>query len=245
MSSKPSRTTEKSTRPAMRLGLHVEKHLLAYAAAASAGLSSAAPADAQIIYTPSNTPMAIASLNHGPALTTLDLDNDGTPDFSFNMFSSRKRSSSGSTYAFKFYLKVVPDQTGNQAVKGREPATAAALPPGIKIGPQAKFAPGGLYMAFNSTGAFVRTYGSWPTVEYAYVGLKILIDGQIHYGWARVKFPYPGGTGFPSIAGYAYESTPNQPIIAGQTKENVSASAPATLGMLAGGARAVDLWRKQ
>jgi hypothetical protein len=250
MSSQHGRSTARpKTRPTVQIGRHLEKHLLAYAAAASAGLLSTLPAEAQIVYTPSNTPMAIAHQNQGPALTQLDLNNDGIPDFTFRMLSARQFSTSGTTIAFKFYLQVAPGQAGNQAVSGQQPSTASAVPAGVAIGPQEKFAPGGLYLAINSFGRLgSRSSGTWRSVEFAYVGLKFLINGQVHYGWARVKFPYPGATGYPSIYGYAYESTPNQPIVTGQTsgtaRENASANVPASLGLLAAGAPAVNLWRR-
>jgi len=236
------------TRPRQRLGRNLEKDLLAYAAAASAGLlSTALPADAQVVFTPSNTPMAIAQVNKGPAFTPLDLNNDGIPDFSFAMLSDRGTRTS--TYRFKFYLKVVPGQPGNEAVQGAQAPTASAVPAGVTIGSKEKFARGGLYMAINSYNHGTRNSGTWQSVEFAYVGLKFLINGQTHYGWARVKFPYPGGTAYPSIYGYAYESTPNQPIMAGQTRgssnETTRASAPATLGVLAAGASGLDIWRTQ
>jgi hypothetical protein len=256
MSSKQARTpVRNNSRSTVRLGRHLEKHLLAYAAAASAGLlSTALPAEAEIIYTPSNTPMAIAHQNQGLALTPLDLNNDGTPDFTFAMLSTAKFSSGGTTIGFKFFLKVVPGKTGNEAVQGQQAPTASAVPAGATIGPQQKFGAGDLYLGIKSFNGFSRNSGTWQNVEFAYVGLKFLINGQVHYGWARIKFPYPGGSGypggmsFPSIYGYAYESTPNQPIVAGQTSgtapQTANASTPASLGMLAAGASAVNGWRK-
>lgn len=58
------------SRSTARLGGLLEKNLVAYAAAASAGLLGASlPAQAEIICTPSNTPMAVAGLNEDPVLT--------------------------------------------------------------------------------------------------------------------------------------------------------------------------------
>lgn len=246
MSSPETRRLSKTTsRVTARLGRHLEKNLLAYTTAASAGLLLALPAEAEIIYTPSNTPMAIASRNQGPALTQLDLNNDGKPDFTFGMSYTSLYNSS--TVRFKFFLKVVPHQKGNEAVQGQEAPTAAAVAAGEIIGPQQKFASGGLYMAIKQFGGRgSRSSGTWRKVEVAYLGLKIVINGQVHYGWARIKFPYPGSYGYPSIYGYAYESTPNQPIVAGQTSgtaKETAAGAPGNLGMLAAGASGVDLWR--
>jgi hypothetical protein len=254
MSSKLERRTETTTsRSTVCLARHLEKHLVAYAAAASAGLLSAQSAQAEVIFTPSNTPMAIAQLNQGPTLTPLDLTGAGAPQFGFAMSSTKNFTYSGTTAGFKFFLKVVPAQ-GDAVVQGAQAPTASAVPAGVKIGPQQKFGNGDLYLAINSfNNGQSRNSGTWRNVEFAYVGLKFLINGQVHYGWARVKFPFPGGSDYPqgdyypSIYGYAYESAPNTPIVAGQTSgtapQAANTTAPANLGMLAAGAPAVKSWR--
>ncbi len=251
MSKKFGSLVESKARPTVRLGHHLEKHLAPYAAAATgAVLLSAAPsADAEIIYTPSNTPFALNHQNQGPTFTTLDLNNDGVPDFTFAMSSTAHFSSIGYTTIFKLYMKVVPDQTGNEVVQGSLAPTASAVPAGVTIGPKEKFVPGGymVHQAYSRSGGTAQNSGTWQKVEFAYVGLKFLINGQVHYGWARVKFPYPYGYQYPSIYGYAYESTPNTAIVTGQTSgtaaSNTTAEVPASLGILAAGAPVVNLWR--
>jgi hypothetical protein len=253
MSSQQIRSLSKaSSRPTARLARHLEKNLLAYATAASAGLVSLSlTAEAEIIYTPCNTPMTRPIFGERPALTPLDLNNDGTADFSFAMFSTG-RGTFGSTTYLKFFLAITPRRADNAVVQGQQVGTAAAVATDKKIGSAQEFGTGDLYMAFFSFNhSITRNSGTWPTVEFAYVGLKFLIDGQVHYGWARVKFPYPGDWEYPSIYGYAYESTPNQPILTGQTsgdgddaaEESADESMPASLGALAGGAPTLRLWR--
>jgi hypothetical protein len=249
MSSLQRRSVGKTKpRPTERLGRHLEKNLLAYAAAASGGLLAATlPAEAQIVYTPSNTPWAIAQENKGLAITPLDINNDGIPDFAFAMLSTLGVASSGTTTRFKFYLRIAPGQNGNEAVQGVQAPLVSAVPAGVTIGPKEKFSPGARYLALTSFNGSNRTSGTWQDVEFAYVGLKFLINGQVHYGWARIKFPYPGGTHFPSIYGYAYEATPNHPIVTGQISgtapASTTANVPAGLGVLAAGVSGVKLWR--
>ncbi len=269
LSSQAPATEKIKSRSAIRLGRDLEKNLFAYATVAGAGLATfAMPAEAEIIYTPSNTPMVINGANHGLGLTQLDLNNDGTPDFAFGLSSTIRFTSIGYTSRFKFLLRLAPDQAGNQVVQGQQAGTAAAVAAGRKIGPQQNFGANGylVHQVYNiSSKSKDLSSGSWRTVEFAYVGLKIMIDGQVHYGWARIKFPYPYGYDYPSIYGYAYESIPNQPIIAGQTSGTYEASAaqqspavesteqktaaaagtPATLGMLAAGKQGLNLWRSQ
>ena len=164
MSSKQGRSVAKSwNRSAARLGRHLEKNLIAYAAAASAGLlSTALPAEGEIIYTPSNTPMTIAQRNNGVTFTPLDLNNDGVPDFTFAISSTAHFSSYGYTTRARFYLKVIPGQVGNEAVQGKQAPTASAVPAGVKIGPQEKFASGNLYLV-NRTFNFSKSKTSQPT----------------------------------------------------------------------------------
>ncbi|HVI10086.1 MAG TPA: hypothetical protein VND65_17490, partial [Candidatus Binatia bacterium] len=186
----------------------------------------------------------------GPVTTTLDINNDGMADFTFTMSSTAHFSSIGYTTRARFLFKAAGAQAGNSAVKGHQGETAAAIAKGQTIGPQDQFA-SGAYLSFNkfriSTGQG-QQFGSWQSVEYAFVGLKFMLNGQVHYGWARIKFPTPYAISFPSIYGYAYESQPNTPIVAGQTsgtysEANADSPSPATLGMLAGGARVMNQWR--
>jgi len=247
MSSRQGRSVAKSWhRSTAQLGRHLEKHLAAYAAAATGVviLSAAPPADAQIVYTPSNTPFTRNHQNRGVVFTTLDLNNDGVGDFTFAVSSTAHFSSIGYTTRFKLYMKVVPDQPGNEVVQGSLAPTASAVPAGVTIGPKEKFVSGGymVHQVYSRQGHIQQSSGSWQKVEFAYIGLKFLIDGQVHYGWARVKFPYPEGYEYPSLYGYAYESTPNAPIVAGQTSGTAPSSntgdVPGSLGVLAAGASA-------
>jgi hypothetical protein len=253
-----------STRSKVGLQRNLEKSLLAYAAAASGGLIALShAAEAEIIYTPSNIP--VPQSFGQVAIAQLDLNNDGVADFAFSNFSY-------STHGFgAHFLRITPDQTTNEiagiTIKGQSRVTAAALQKGVTVGPSASFqsSPHGLYMGAVFTGTSGQDFGSWLVVETAYVGLKLVVNGEVHYGWARVKLVAPGAYLSGSIYGYAYESVANQPIVTGQTSGTAGSiqpesqtSRPATtsqdrevdpkvnvqsLGMLAAGAPATALWR--
>jgi hypothetical protein len=64
----------------------------------------------------------------------------------------------------------------------------------------------------------------------ANLGLRFTIVGETHYGWARLSTV----SGI-FLNGYAYETIPNKPIIAGKTHGKDEA----TLGRLAQGASGV------
>jgi hypothetical protein len=57
--------------------------------------------------------------------------------------------------------------------------------------------------------------GIWSNVSEKYVALKIQVSGNIYYGWARLDVGFLGNP--ITIKDYAYNSIPNQPILAGQT----------------------------
>jgi hypothetical protein len=237
-------------RVATRLASGLEKNLLAYAAAGAGLMAIAQPAAAEVIYTPSNIPITQGFA--GGSTTSLDLNNDGTADFAFSNFSYFTHGLG------EAYLKILPDQTGNEIagiqIKGQRHITAAALPAGVEVGPSANFqsSPQGLFMAGIFNGSQNNSFsGSWLKVETAYVGLKFMVDGETHYGWARVKLVGPGAYSSASIYGYAYESIPNQAIVTGQSRgtaanQQISKLVPPpvsasndrdkSLGMLAAGA---------
>ena len=88
-----------------------------------------------------------------------------------------------------------------------------------------------------------------------YLGLKFVIKGQIHYGWARLHVHWHPPQISATLTGYAYEAIPNKAIIAGATKGpddaepaaslNPPTPVPATLGALAMGAPGLSIWRRE
>ena len=110
--------------------------------------------------------------------------------------------------------------------------------------------------------------GKGNGVRNRYLGLKFVVDGEVHYGWARLSVTLghdrQHGDVVGTLTGYAYETVPDKPIIAGRiTGPDVitmqaetgeitppaplvaPACAPVTLGVLAKGALALDLWRRE
>lgn len=56
---------------------------------------------------------------------------------------------------------------------------------------------------------------SWKNKVDMYLGLKFIINGQTHYGWASLEVISPTKW---KIKDYAYNATPDKPILAGQKK---------------------------
>ena len=105
---------------------------------------------------------------------------------------------------------------------------------------------------------FFYCRGPWKNKVSRYLGLRFMINGEAHYGWARVTATCFKGFCYGYLHGYAYETIPNQPLRAGYkkrplTKEGVPdpagfsepAPAPATLGHLAKGVNLLDLRRRR
>jgi hypothetical protein len=151
---------------------------------------------------------------------------------------------------------------GNSTWRGD--AAAAALPAGFRIGPKRTFRPGARLMATQGSGSGTSYYGGpWKNVLHRYLGLKFIIKGKVHYGWARLNVHWHAPHISATLTGYAYETIPNYPIITGKTtgtddveKYDPGSGAfltnpipdtpqPASLGMLALGAQGLPVWRRK
>jgi len=223
----------KATKTPSRLSDSLQHQLNMYALAASAAgvgmLALAAPAEAKIVYTPAHIRI---KLNHG--IINLDLNHDGINDFQFSARYGR------STYGgLGEKLWVGPAQQSNQVwgfvSTNWNSLCADPLPRGQRVGSKGKFYPG-VQIMFSLVGH--ASGGGWSKCAWsdtkAYLGLKFIIKDKTHYGWARVKTARLFGGFTPLITGYAYETVPNRPIIAGRIKGADDGDAmPATLGGLA------------
>lgn len=221
-----------------------DHRLSMYALAASAAgvgmLALGQPAEGKIIYTKANKYI-------GPNTTLhLDLNHDGIADFDLK-----------DTFSTWFYglssagrLSVLPDRQKN-AIWGHVVrfAYASALYAGVRVGPKGHFLPGagGMAAETNNGGRdrpdFSYGNGPWANVTNRYLGLKFVIKGKIHFGWARLNVTlgtYNAQlTG--TLTGYAYETVANRPIFTGKehgTEEgdpSPMANTSGTLGRLARG----------
>lgn len=228
-----------------------EKMVAAYATAASAavgvGLLGAVPsAEAKVVYTQTNVTITTTSSY------ALDLNHDGVPDFDINFCACLPHA---------VRLQIGLDVSGNLVREQKAfPEQAAALLRGVTIGPKEAFTSftsgyGGVFMAdAGGYGSSSYSNGPWLNVKGRYLGLKFLINGQVHYGWARLNTTHQLGSVV--LTGYAYETVANKPLNAGQTSgaAQIVAVDPALLadpfptgpglGLLACGADALDVWRK-
>jgi hypothetical protein len=205
------------------------KRLLAYAAMAGAGVAaSASNADAEVVYTPIHKNLD----EH----YQLDLNNDGIADFHFH-------SSSLSGFG---HLEVFPSVTGNKIVAVHQlcyfsSMAAGALASGAEIGPDTPQ----LAQANCMAGEFETSVnGPWLGAKDRYLGFSFLISGKKHYGWARLSMQVFGCYGcIGKISGYAYETIPGKPIVAGDEGNSTRViDDTESLGALALGAPAINAW---
>jgi hypothetical protein len=229
----------------------VNLYCLAAGAAGVGALALAQPCEAEIVFTPANQ-MIVNGQTYG-----LDLNHDGIVDFELIVSGDHANTST------LFDDMLVNPAAGN-AVQGGiiyGQLFAGALLAGNKIPGGAFYKGNGLFMAsvFEDPGGSSGR-GHWINVTNHYLGLKFQINGQTHYGWARLSVKATLGPQIninAALTGYAYETVPNQSIRAGQTSgladrgttgaESASASGPAlqSLSALALGAPGLSIWRRE
>lgn len=237
----------------------LDQKLLTYAAAASAAgvgmMALAQPSQAEIVYTAANQTIATNST------FALDLNGDGITDFVLSntsrfytgRFDHRKGGSfpTGGGSQRLHRLDVFP-QPANRVIV--DPAYYASdLRAGRKVGPLDKWDPTRAWMEICTSGSrSLFDSGPWRDVKARYLGFSFSIDGQVHFGWARLNVARLNNNscGITAVlTGYAYETIAGKPIEAGETSGTPKAGSEsrplATLGMLAQGSVALAAWRRE
>lgn len=231
--------SSRSKKPVKLMG-KLEKLVAAYATAATAaGIGTLAfghVAYAEIIYTPANERAFRLSV---------DLNGDGIADFYFPGDCSSGGSTSGRWYGC--YLSVSP--ATHDAI-WQTPVGVTPLPSDILVGSPGKFGARAPIIS-NYRSSFrgqhrSGTNGPWKNLSGYYLGVQFVdTEGQTHYGWARLSVTTPVDT---ILTGYAYETTPNMPILMGKEfgggpqaglpkTDDASGKNSGTLGQLARGSR--------
>jgi hypothetical protein len=185
---------------------NLEKRLAMYATAgiAAAGLFAAPMADAEVVYTPAHVVM-----KEGVTFA-LDVNHDGITDF---LLSNARASSFAQNFdIFPQPQNAVLAQGVCFITAGIPPVAApAALPTGTEIGHGRQFESRAPCMRWDTSS---DTQGHWQDVTNRYLGLGFVIEGKIHYGWARLSTK--GNRSFIAVlTGYAYETEPGKAIVTG------------------------------
>lgn len=258
MSTQPTDSARNA--PSNHLPRQLSLYSLAAAAAGVGILALATPAASEVVVT--RKTIRIPLSNWGKEGVGISFTNNGVDDLKLVL-------SSYTGFGNPFYLlKAVDAAEGKGIVVGSSfPRYGLALPQGARIGPLNNFqsaACGGslsCYSAVNlarvlSGTSSTAVLGPWAGNHHtAYLGVRFLIDGKKHYGWVRLTVTLAIGLS-PSatVTAYAYEAEPNRPILAGagekptariQVPANTQRHAGPSLGMLALGADALPLWRRE
>ncbi len=164
-------------------------------------LAVARPAEAQVVYTPTNITITEGKYK-------LDLNNDGVTDFTIAVSIGANKEPPCQN--FHYTVQETPS-SDNGAESSPYPAE---LVTGDQIGPSQTFYAGrGILLSLHRS---CKTHwkGNWVFGQPGYLGLSFQLEGNTYYGWAQLNITSNGTT----LTGYAYESTPGMPINAGQTE---------------------------
>ena len=213
---------------------------------------------AEIEYTPANQVIGRGSTYN------LDVNGDGSVDFTI---AERP----GATQFRTSQALWAKGATGNAVECSTTFCASTAYPVALRPGSQIGNVRGQGWMGRNAPMAFEELtklgtllyFCPWVNVSNRYLGLKFKINGEYHYGWARLTVKFHGGppmdrTWEAYLTGYAYETVVGKPIIAGHTKGSDEGDDPdaslrrtpgavqfATLGGLALGSDGIALWRHE
>jgi hypothetical protein len=258
--SRPARTSAK-------LSDSVHHQLNMYALAASAAgvslLALASPAEGRIIYTHIHKVIKVHE-HYG-----LDLNHDGITDFTIQLTSKFMTG----WYHFFTLQALSPRNNAVAGVKNTKTfgwSSAFAFYRGDLVGRPKQPFYGTLMAVLGTDGLRTASGGTgrWRNAKNRYLGLKFHIHGKTHYGWARLtvidtQYTITSAT----LTGFAYETIPNKPIIAGKTTGKMNdmeafspddfgpaasltnptpdTPQPASLGLLAMGSPALSIWRRE
>ena len=150
----------------------------------------------------------------------VDINNDGTPDFTI----SQNHSESTSTYSSYSNLfdsvRIDGSQSQNKILKSSSSSYAQLMNTGDVVGLSTTYSSYNTqefinnvqlgYYAYSYGSSY--TYGSWEGEE-GYLGVKFDINGNNHYGWIRLEvFSYYSGF---TVRDFAYETIPDYEIETG------------------------------
>lgn len=165
-------------------------------------LLSSGTAGATIIY----TDVIPDSVGFGNSTITWDMDNDGTKDFRVTLAQSGNIGFVICQAGFGTSNFVLADGANKALCLNAGAvisATSTVWHSMVSTNQQMTLVSSGL------------ATGTWAGATDKYLGLKFISGSNTYYGWAR--FSVSGTAVNATLKDYAYENTPNQQILAGQT----------------------------
>jgi hypothetical protein len=190
-----------------KLSAALARRLAAYSAVAGVTLAVAPDAAGQIAYH-DYVPDVVSGAQDPP----LDFDDDGVVDFSVReiVTTSGCERGRGLSYAVSFF--VPGGGNAQNGLLGYDDGWLSRLEAGDVVGPAAPSQ--GFYhtgVALRFTYCSSRTFGAFANRQ-GFAGFRFVAgDGELHYGWMRLRGEGIGVTVFT----YGYELTPETPIRSG------------------------------
>jgi hypothetical protein len=200
----------------------LSRRLYAFIITIAIGVMFSATASAQFVYTDVNPDVAVTCTASTPnnscsAIDSIDINNDGVFDLKIRVGGSssggihHSGTQSGIVEATPLHgSSIISNTSGyphhlyrNDSIKSTNHWTTAAN----RILES-------LSHASKQIGNTVS--GNWTHPIDGYLGIKIVSEGQINYGWIRLNVTINLPTASCMYKEYAYNSIPNQPILAGQ-----------------------------
>ncbi len=183
----------------------LRKKIKGYSTLAGSLLAISQIAEGQIVY----TDVTDTTVTGNGASYDLDLNNDGSTDFSFNINTDGAGG-----------VKMFANALNDNAIAGK-PGSFGFIYPYVldandMIGPDLEWY-GGLSQTMASTGYYDNPYGNWFGETDKYMGLRLDMGGDNHYGWARLDVSDDGKT--LTVKDYAYEAAAEMEIAAGASGE--------------------------
>lgn len=199
----------------MIMKIQLQKKLYGFIATA---MMFSVSANAQIIYTDVNPDTSIICTGYPCSKSyNLDLNNDGTVDFTLSTNYSRCAHFQGMINRRSVNIT---SQSGNLAA-------ANMLSANSTIGSNLSFSTNTIPLRSIVSGSpapgcpgTVGSSGSWTETTDHYLGLQFSVGTNTYYGWVRLIVVVASNLATPvscTVKDYAYNSIPNQPILAGQT----------------------------
>jgi hypothetical protein len=203
----------------------LERRLAGYALAAGAAIAVGQTAEAAVQYEPLDPDLTFIR-GDGDQEYALDVDGDLVADFTFSFAdSSTSYTSSGKPYFFRFHPVNVQvgawsfsGSTGSNRCLGALTGNgwAAALNSDRSLSSTAASAawinrPSMAWTGSSNDGKFARGY--FLGKNQRFLGLRFRLADGWHHGWCRLSVDKKAGSF--TIHDYAYEDTPDAPIVTG------------------------------
>ncbi|MBK8845919.1 MAG: T9SS type A sorting domain-containing protein [Bacteroidetes bacterium] len=174
-----------------------------------------ASANAQIIYTDVNPDSTITCLGNSCTKTyNVDLNNDGVNDYSISSIRSGNICQHGGM-VYRSQVKVAAFNA-NAVVAVTNTTYPRAMNFNNVISSGLSLSTSGFVFSKYWGNCGTGSLNLWPNSVDRYLGLKLIVGANTYYGWARMQVVFGYQPTF-IIKDYAYNTIPNQPILAGET----------------------------